>query len=96
MEIVFDCSLCLDMNRLGLLGKGEVVGDYAVALCTFDLLGVKDVLSSAFTVCSHVCQGTAAAVPFGHMIWNGSSQRDPQHRTGRAETTPISSLLQFC
>lgn len=73
MEIVFDCSLCLDMNRLALLGKREVVGDAAAALCTFDLLGMKGVLSSAFTVCSHACQGTAAAILLGHLIGNGSN-----------------------
>jgi len=53
MEIVFDCSSHLDMNRLGLLGKREIVGDYAAVLCTFDLLGTKGVLSSAFMLCSH-------------------------------------------
>lgn len=46
-------------------------------------------------VCSHVCQGTAAAILYGHMIRNGFSQRDPQHRMGRAETTLIRSLLQL-
>lgn len=77
-------------------GKSKVVGDYAVALCTFDLLGMKGVLSSAFMVCSHACHGTAAAILLGHTMWNESSQRDPQYRTCRAETKPISSLLQFC
>lgn len=96
MDVVSDCSLHLDMNRLWLLGKREVVGDYTVVLYTFDLLGMKSVLGSAFMVCSRACQGTVAASLFRHTIWNESSQRDPQHRTGRAETTPISSLLRFC
>lgn len=79
----------------GFWGK-EIVRDYVVVLCTFDLFGMKGVLSSALMVCSQGCQGTTAATLYGHMIWNGCSQRDPQHRMGRAETTLIRSLLQFC
>lgn len=74
-------------EQVGAFGEKRDSRRLRCSLYAFDLLGIKRVLSSVFTVCSHACQGTAAAILFGHTIWNISTQRDPQHRVGRAETS---------
>lgn len=55
-------------EQVGAFGEKRDSRRLRCLLYTFDLLGTKGVLSSAFMVCSHACQGTAAAILFGHTI----------------------------
>lgn len=80
----------------GVLKRGREAGRVnAVVLGAWYLWGMKGVWALVWW-CVTTCAKAPQHLLSGHKRWQRAGQRDPPHKSGRAETTVTTSLPQVC